>query len=57
MIRRIPEYQCRFKWEENSIAFWDNRSTQHKPVNDYFPAHRMLERITILLIEFCFYVI
>ena len=22
----IPEYQCRFKWEENSIAFWDNRA-------------------------------
>jgi taurine dioxygenase len=42
-----PEFTCRFNWEPDSIAFWDNRSTQHKPVNDYFPAHRMLERITI----------
>ena len=44
---KTPEFTCRFNWEPNSIAFWDNRSTQHKPVNDYFPAHRMLERITI----------
>lgn len=42
-----PEYTCRFTWRPNSIAIWDNRSTQHKPVNDYFPAHRRLERITI----------
>jgi len=42
-----PEYSCRFQWEPNSIAIWDNRSTQHKPINDYFPAHRLLERITI----------
>lgn len=42
-----PEFTCRFKWQPNSIAIWDNRSTQHKPVNDYFPAHRRLERTTI----------
>ncbi|NNC54819.1 MAG: taurine dioxygenase [Pseudomonadales bacterium] len=42
-----PEYTCRFRWEVNSIALWDNRSTQHKPINDYFPAHRQLERSTI----------
>ncbi|GJM13387.1 MAG: alpha-ketoglutarate-dependent taurine dioxygenase [Pseudohongiella sp.] len=42
-----PEFTCRFQWQANSIAIWDNRSTQHKPVNDYFPAHRRLERITI----------
>jgi len=42
-----PEYSCRFQWQPNSIAIWDNRSTQHKPINDYFPAHRRLERITI----------
>jgi len=44
---KTPEFTCRFNWEPNCIAFWDNRSTQHKPVNDYFPSHRMLERITI----------
>ena len=42
-----PEYTCRFRWAENSVAFWDNRITQHKPVNDYFPAHRRMQRITI----------
>jgi taurine dioxygenase len=41
------EYTCRFQWQPHSIAIWDNRSTQHKPVNDYFPAHRRMERITI----------
>mgnify|MGYP001823868469 CR=1 FL=1 len=41
------EYTCRFQWQPNSIAIWDNRSTQHKPVNDYFPAHRKLLRITV----------
>jgi len=41
------EYTTRFQWTENAIALWDNRSTQHKPINDYFPAHRLLNRITI----------
>ncbi len=41
------EYTCRFHWQPHSIAIWDNRSTQHKPVNDYFPAPRQLLRITI----------
>jgi len=43
----IPEYTCRFSWQPNSIAFWDNRVTLHKPVNDYWPQHRKLQRITI----------
>jgi taurine dioxygenase len=42
-----PEFCCRFSWSRHAIALWDNRSTQHKPVNDYFPAHRRMERITI----------
>lgn len=41
------EFSCRFSWRANSIAFWDNRCTQHRPVNDYWPARRRLERITI----------
>ena len=41
------EFTCRFHWQPNSLAIWDNRCTQHKPVNDYFPAHRRMERITI----------
>ncbi len=45
MVR--PEYTCRFDWQTNSVAFWDNRITQHKPVNDYWPGHRRLQRITV----------
>ncbi len=42
-----PEFACRFRWREDSIAFWDNRATLHRPLNDYFPGHRRMERITI----------
>lgn len=41
------EFACRFSWRQNSVAFWDNRCTQHRPINDYWPAHRRMERITI----------
>ena len=41
------KYQCRFSWEVNSIAFWDNRSVIHKPDNNYWPQVRRMERITI----------
>jgi taurine dioxygenase len=44
----IPEYQCRFRWEANSIAFWDNRSSQHYAASDYWPAVRKMERVTII---------
>ncbi len=44
---KAPEFNCRFRWQADCIALWDNRSTQHKPVNDYFPAPRRMERITI----------
>lgn len=43
-----PEYQCRFHWEVNSIAFWDNRAVQHYAVNDYWPQRRVMERATII---------
>ncbi|MCR8635801.1 TauD/TfdA dioxygenase family protein [Paenibacillus radicis (ex Xue et al. 2023)] len=43
----IPEYQVRFRWENNSIAFWDNRATQHYAVSDYFPNRRVAERVAI----------
>ncbi|AEI43199.1 TauD/TfdA dioxygenase family protein [Paenibacillus mucilaginosus] len=43
----VPEYQVRFRWEPNSVAFWDNRATQHYAVSDYFPNRRTAERISI----------
>jgi taurine dioxygenase len=43
-----PEYQCRFRWQKNSIAFWDNRASQHYAVSDYWPNVRCAERVTIV---------
>lgn len=42
-----PELTCRFVWEPDSIAFWDNRCTQHNPVNDYHGFRRVMQRITL----------
>ena len=42
-----PEIQCRFRWQPGSIAFWDNRVCQHFAASDYFPARRVMERVTI----------
>lgn len=42
-----PEYQCRFRWTAGSVAFWDNRATQHYASSDYFPQRRVMERISI----------
>ncbi|WHT22892.1 TauD/TfdA family dioxygenase [Crossiella sp. CA-258035] len=42
-----PEYQVRFQWRPNSVAFWDNRATQHYAVNDYHPHARIAERVAI----------
>ena len=42
-----PEFTCRFVWEPNTIAFWDNRCVQHNPVNDYHGFRRVMQRITL----------
>lgn len=41
-----PEFQARLRWEKNTVAIWDNRSTVHYAVTDYGDAHRLLHRIT-----------
>ena len=43
---RSPEFQCRFTWDTNSVAFWDNRTTQHFAVPDY-RTRRIMNRVTI----------
>ncbi len=42
-----PEFTCRFRWRQGSIAFWDNRCTQHNPVNDYHGYRRLAHRVTL----------
>jgi taurine dioxygenase len=42
-----PELTCRFAWEPYSLAFWDNRCTQHNPINDYHGHRRVMQRITL----------
>jgi taurine dioxygenase len=42
-----PEFCCRFKWQANSIAFWDNRAAQHHALFDYFPNRRFGHRVTV----------
>lgn len=42
-----PELTCRFRWRPGSLAFWDNRCTQHNAVNDYAGHRRVMHRITL----------
>jgi len=42
-----PEFTCRWSWEPHALAFWDNRCTQHNPINDYHGFRRILHRITL----------
>ena len=44
----VPEYQCRFRWRQHAVAFWDNRAVQHYAASDYFPNRRLMERVTIV---------
>ena len=44
---QAPEYQVRFRWTPDAVAFWDNRAVQHYAVSDYFPAERVTERVAI----------
>jgi len=42
-----PLFQVRFRWRENSVAFWDNRCAQHRAMWDYWPATRYGNRVTV----------
>ena len=43
-----PEFQVRWRWSAGTVAMWDNRWTQHCALADYFPAHRLVRRATII---------
>jgi taurine dioxygenase len=42
-----PRFQCRVRWERDSVAFWDNRCVQHMAIWDYWPATRSGHRVTV----------
>ena len=44
---RKPEFQVRFRWQNRSVAIWDNRITQHYAVCDYLPNRRHMQRVTV----------
>jgi len=41
------EFQIRYRWNKNDMAFWDNRCTLHKAIWDYHPMERKGRRVTI----------
>jgi taurine dioxygenase len=41
------EYHYRHRWVPDMVVFWDNRSTQHAAVHDYYPQQRKMDRVTI----------
>lgn len=43
-----PEFQVRWRWQENDVAIWDNRVTQHYANADYYPERRVMHRATVL---------
>ena len=42
-----PEFSCRFHWQNNSVAWWDNRNTVHRGIDDFYPALRVMHRVAI----------
>jgi taurine dioxygenase len=44
----VPEYQVRLRWQPGTMAFWDNRSSQHYAVSDYWPHTRVMDRVTVV---------
>ena len=42
-----PEFTCRFRWANGSVAFWDNRAVKHLAIHDAGPYLRLMRRVQI----------
>ena len=42
-----PEFSCRFQWTPNTVAWWDNRNTVHRGIDDFYPHVRVMHRVAI----------
>jgi taurine dioxygenase len=43
-----PHFQCRLRWQENTVAMWDNRCVQHYAMWDYYPNLRHGLRVSVV---------
>lgn len=41
------EFVIRFRWNKGDVAFWDNRASMHRGINDFYPQHRLMHRVAI----------
>lgn len=54
LLRRLetammdPSIQIRVRWRPDTVVMWDNRAVQHAAAKDFFPAHRVMERVTVI---------
>lgn len=42
-----PDRQVRIRWNAGDTVIWDNRTTQHYAVADYWPARRVMHRVAV----------
>lgn len=43
-----PSVQIRVRWQPDTFVMWDNRAVQHAATSDFFPEHRVMERVTVI---------
>jgi len=42
-----PRFTVRYRWQQGTVAMWDNRCTQHFVLND-FDQERIIQRVTVM---------